>query len=184
MFQFDAASRNAALDAIETTIGASPSLEFRSGTIPANTAAADAGAALAVATLPADWMAAASGGSKALLGTWEDPSADAGGVITHFRIKSGATTRMQGLCSDPWSQSRAYTVGHQVHANGNVYRCTVAGTAAGTGTGPSGTGASIADGTVTWAFVQTGTDVTLSNCVVNAGQPVTVTAFTLTAGGA
>lgn len=182
MFQFDVTSRNASLDAIETAIGASPTLEFRSGSIPANTAAADAGAALAVANLPADWMGAASAGSKALLGTWEDSSADAAGVITHFRLKSGATTRIQGLCSDPWAPSRAYVVGHQVHNGGNVYRCTVAGTAAGAG-GPTGTGASIVDGGVTWAFVQAGTDVTLSNCVVTVGQPVTVTAFTLTAGG-
>jgi hypothetical protein len=183
MFQFDVASRNASLDAIETAIGASPTLEFRSGSIPANTAAADAGVALAVASLPADWMGAASAGSKALLGTWEDNSADAAGIITHFRLKSGATTRIQGLCSDPWAPSRAYTVGHQVHNGGNVYRCTVAGTAAASG-GPSGTGASIVDGGATWAFVQAGTDVTLSNCAVNAGQPVTITAFTLTAGGA
>lgn len=183
MFQLDVASRNALLDAIETAIGASPTLEFRSGSIPANTAAADAGVALATAPLPADWMGAASGGSKGLSGTWEDTSADAAGIITHFRLKSSGITRIQALCSDPWAASKAYQIGRQVHNGGNVYRCTAAGTSASSG-GPTGTGASIVDGSVTWTFVQTGTDMTLDNCDVAVNQRVTVTGFTLTAGGA
>jgi hypothetical protein len=47
-------------------------------------------------TLPSDWMAAASGGSKALAGTWQDTSADNAGTVGHFRIKAGATTHLQG----------------------------------------------------------------------------------------
>ena len=41
-------------------------------------------------------MAAASGGTKALLGTWTDSSADATGTAAHFRINQGATCHMQG----------------------------------------------------------------------------------------
>jgi hypothetical protein len=37
---------------------------------------------------------------------------------------------------------------------------------------------------VTWTFVQAGTDMTLDNTSVALGQQVTVTSFTLTAGGA
>lgn len=77
-------------------------------------------------------MAAASNGSKALLGTWQDTSADAAGTAGHFRIKAGATCHIQG----------------------NI-----------TATGGGG-------------------DMTLDNTLIAVGQQVTVTAFTLTAGGA
>ena len=95
-FQFSVAARNASLDAIETTIGAAPTLEIRSGTVPANCAAADAGTLLASMALPSDWLAAASNGSKTLLGTWQDLAADAGGTAGHFRVKQGATCHIQG----------------------------------------------------------------------------------------
>ena len=95
-FQFSLAARNASLDAIETAIGASPTLELRSGAAPANCAAADSGTLLASMTLPADFFANASGGVKALLGIWQDPTADAAGTVGHFRIKQGATCHLQG----------------------------------------------------------------------------------------
>ena len=48
---------------------------------------------LAEMTLPSDWMAAASSGSKALSGTWQDASANATGTAGHFRLyDSGGTT--------------------------------------------------------------------------------------------
>lgn len=131
-FQFSAAARNAVLDAIETTIGTGPTLELRTGSAPANCAAADSGTVLATMTLPSDWMAAASGGSKALAGTWQDTAADAAGTAAHFRIKAGATCHIQGTV---------------------------------TATGGGG-------------------DLTLDNPVLAVGQQVTITAFTISAGGA
>jgi hypothetical protein len=94
--QFSVAVRNARLDAIETAVGASPTLEIRTGAPPANAAAADSGTVLAEMTLPADWMANASAGAKALAGLWQDLAADAAGVAGHFRIKAGATAHVQG----------------------------------------------------------------------------------------
>lgn len=94
--QFSVAVRNARLDTVETTIGASPTLEIRTGAPPANCAAADTGTVLATIALPADWMAAASAGAKALLGTWQDAAADAAGTAGHFRIKAGVTCHIQG----------------------------------------------------------------------------------------
>jgi hypothetical protein len=95
--QFSVSLRNARADTIETHIGASPTLEWRSGAPPANCAAADSGTLLAVATLPADWLGAASGGVKSLAGMWEDPTADAAGTVGHFRVKaSGGTCHIQG----------------------------------------------------------------------------------------
>jgi hypothetical protein len=96
--QFSAAVRNARLDAIETTIGATAVLKIRSGSVPADCATADTGTVLATLTLPSDWMAAASGGSKAKSGTWQDTSADATGTAAHFRIydSGGTVCGLQG----------------------------------------------------------------------------------------
>lgn len=133
-FQFSTAARNAALDAIETAIGAGAVLKIRSGSVPASVATADAGTVLATLTLPSDWMAAASGGSKAKAGTWEDTAADATGTAAHFRIyaSDGTTAHIQGTI---------------------------------TATGGGG-------------------DMTLDNVSIATGQAITVTSFTLTAGGA
>lgn len=94
--QLSVTVRNARLDAIETAIGASPTLEIRTGVQPTNCAAADSGTLLASMTLPSDWMNAASGGTKTLSGTWQDLNADASGTAGHFRIKQGATCHFQG----------------------------------------------------------------------------------------
>jgi hypothetical protein len=96
--QKSVAVRNAQLDTIESTIGASAILKIRTGAQPATCATADSGTVLATITLPSDWMAAASSGSKAKLGTWEDTSADAAGTAAHFRIydSGGTTCHLQG----------------------------------------------------------------------------------------
>jgi hypothetical protein len=97
-FQLSVAVRNARLDAIETAIGTAPLLKIRSGAAPATCATADSGTVLATCTLPSDWMAAASSGSKAMSGTWSDSSADNAGTAAHFRIydSAGTTCHMQG----------------------------------------------------------------------------------------
>jgi hypothetical protein len=96
--QLSVAVRNARLDAIETAIGTAPLLKIRSGAAPATCATADSGTVLATCTLPSDWMAAASSGSKAMSGTWSDSSADNAGTAAHFRIydSAGTTCHMQG----------------------------------------------------------------------------------------
>ncbi len=96
--QLSVAVRNAQLDAIESTIGTSAILRIRSGSVPATCATADSGTVLATVTLPSDWMAAASAGTKAMSGTWQDTSADATGTAAHFRIydSAGTTCHMQG----------------------------------------------------------------------------------------
>jgi len=96
--QASTAVRNAALDSIETTIGTSAIIRIRSGSPPANCAAADTGTVLSTLTLPSDWMAAATGGSKAKSGTWQDLEADATGTAGHFRVydSAGTTCHLQG----------------------------------------------------------------------------------------
>lgn len=133
-FQFSTASRNAALDAIETAIGASAILRIRTGSAPANCAASRTGTVLVTASLPSDWLAAASGGSKSLSGTWQDTSADATGTAGHFEIMDSGGT----VC----------------HIQGTV-----------TATGGGG-------------------DMTLDSVSIASGQQVTISSFTITAGGA
>ncbi len=96
--QMDVASRNARLDVIESTAGASCSMEIRTGAQPANCATANSGTILATLDLPADWMAAAAAGAKAKLGTWEDASADNPGVAAHFRVFNSQATKDETTC--------------------------------------------------------------------------------------
>ncbi|MET0996752.1 MAG: hypothetical protein ABWY20_23010, partial [Mycobacterium sp.] len=52
-----------------------------------------------------------------------------------------------------WAQSTAYgSIGQHVNNSGRSYKVVTPGTSAASGTGPSGTGASITDGTVVWAY--------------------------------
>jgi hypothetical protein len=90
--------RNARLDAIETAIGTDAVLKIRTGAPPTNISDADSGTVLATLTLPTDWMAAASSGSKAKAGTWQDTSADNTGTAAHFRVyaSDGTTQHIQG----------------------------------------------------------------------------------------
>ena len=90
--------RNAKLDAIETAVGTSPILRFLSGAEPATCASAETGTQLANMTLPSDWMANASNGTKVLQGVWQDTSADNGGTLAYWRIydSSGTTCHLQG----------------------------------------------------------------------------------------
>lgn len=132
--QFSVAVRNARADAIESTISTAPVLRIRSGAPPANCAAARTGTVLATLTLPSDWMAAASGGAKALSGTWEDTSADATGTAAHFEIMDSGVTNC--------------------HMQGTV-----------TASGGGG-------------------DMIVDNTSFAAGQPFSITAFTITEGNA
>jgi hypothetical protein len=96
--QLSVAARNARLDAIETAVGVSAILAIMSGAPPASCATAESGTRLATMSLPSDWMSAASTGSKAKLGTWQDGSADAAGTAGYFRIydSAGTTCHLQG----------------------------------------------------------------------------------------
>lgn len=130
--QYSTTVRNARLDVVESTISTSASLFLFTGAAPATPATANSGTLVAAMALPSDWMAAASGGTKAKSGTWQDTSADASGTIQHFRIfeSTNTTCHIQGTCAN------------------------------------------------------SGADMNFDNNVVNSGQSVTISTFTLTAGNA
>lgn len=96
---------NAKLDAYETAIGASPIMRIYDGAKPANCAAARAGNVIAQGTLPADWLANASAGSKGKAGTWTltgQAAAGAGttGVYWSILDSTGTTCHLQGPISE------------------------------------------------------------------------------------
>lgn len=97
--QYSVSVNNARLDAVESTTGASAKLRIYTGAAPANCAAAATGTLLVEMALPADWMAAASAGSKVKAGSWTGTGA-AAGVAGYFRIvdNAGTTAHIQGTC--------------------------------------------------------------------------------------
>jgi hypothetical protein len=93
--------RDAIVGAYETTIGASPVLEIRTGAQPASCTAADTGTLLVSITLPADWLTAPSGGAVSKNGVWS-ATATAAGTAAHYRLKQS------GLC---WEQGNITATG-------------------------------------------------------------------------
>lgn len=120
--QYSVAVRNAQLDALETTVGTAPLFTLRTGAPPADCATANSGTVLASLTLPSDWMAAASSGSKAKSGTWQDTSADNSGTIGHWRIRDSgdAACHAQGTAGtsgDLVTDSATITAGQSFTVN-------------------------------------------------------------------
>ena len=88
--------RNLLLDGMNTGFDGGL-LRIYSGTKPATANLAPTGTLLASITLPADAFAAASGGSIAKNGTWQDTSANATGTAGWFRISEvGDTDALDG----------------------------------------------------------------------------------------
>jgi len=159
MLQFSPEVRNAMLDAAETATGTSPILEIRTGAPPANTAAVATGTILCSMNLPADWMAAASGGQKNISGTWQDASADATGTAGHFRIRQGSTCHAQGTVGVDLSLTT--TVNASINTNVLTFTSTT-----GVANGALVTGTGIPAGTVVLSF--TSTTVNLSDAITSA----------------
>lgn len=181
--QLSVAARNARLDAIETTIGTAALFKIFDGTMPASCATADAGTALASFSLPSDYLANASSGAKSKSGTWSG-SASATGMGRYFRMydSGAAACHIQGLCGQNWAASTAFALNQHTINGGNVYKCTTAGTTAGSG-GPTGTGTGITDGTAVWAYVGVA-DMTLDNSSIASAQVITASGFAITDGNA
>lgn len=96
--QYSVTVRNAKLDSIVTTTGASPLLRIYTGSVPGTCATAASGTLLVEMTLPSTWMGAAGNGAKSMSGTWQDSSANATGTAGYWRIykSDGTTCTMQG----------------------------------------------------------------------------------------
>jgi hypothetical protein len=100
--EFSPALRDTMMDEWVATIGPEPVLRMYTGTKPALLADAATGTLLVEADLPTTWMNAASGGVITKAGTWQDLSANAGGVAGYFRLfeDTGTTAYVQGDITD------------------------------------------------------------------------------------
>lgn len=95
--QFDVPLRNARLDVVESHVGTAPILRIYSGGKPDLTTDPSTGTLLAAITLPSDWMDAASGAVKEMLGSWA-VAAVGSGLAGYFRLyeSTGTTVKIQG----------------------------------------------------------------------------------------
>lgn len=192
--QLSTTVRNAQLDQWETTIGTAPVLRIYTGSPPADCATAASGTQLLTTALPSDWMAGASGGSKAKSGTW---SGTAGGTGTagYYRIWDSAVS----VCHEQGTVSMAVVIATSAltAANGNVLTF-AATTGVAVGMNVSGTGipagatvVAVTGTTVTLSATSTagvssatsitfGGDLVLDNTSIASGQSVTISTFTRT----
>ncbi len=124
--QLSTTVRNALLDSIETAISTGAVLKIRTGAAPVDVTTADSGTVLATLTLPTDWMNAASGGTKTLLGSWADSSADAAGTAQHFRIyaSNGTTQHLQGTITSVLTGTGDMLLDNTVLAAGQAFSIT------------------------------------------------------------
>jgi hypothetical protein len=98
----------------------------------------------------------------------------AGGI---FESDAGVTIN----AATAWAATTAYSVG-DLRQNGspaNIYRCITAGTSAASG-GPTGTGTSISDGTVTWRFIGIGEGYNTVAATATATGPTAAQTYQIT----
>lgn len=96
--QWSTTVRNAVLDAWETAIGTSAIIVIRTGSQPANAAAADTGSVLATFSMASDWAAAAGTAQKVLNSLPLSVTASGTGTAGHYRLyaSNGTTCHEQG----------------------------------------------------------------------------------------
>ncbi len=87
-----------------------------------------------------------------------------------------AASQVMVLLDKGWTPSTAYAVGAIVSNGDNLYRCITAGTSAASG-GPTGTGASIQDGSVFWTWAATWSPLPAGNTVTVASATSIVVQF-------
>jgi len=96
-----------------------------------------------------------------------------------IEIQESYPAHFDAIVNDPvtpdpaaWQPSTVYALGDKRSNFGNVYAVVVAGTSAASG-GPSGTGAGIVDGTVTWNYSGPGAGARAATLVLS-GKPAAV----------
>lgn len=126
-----------------------------------------------------------SGAVLTLSGFPKTATASNGGRAAAARIRNSSaadqvTGLTVGITASAWAASTAYAVGNLRSNGANVYRATAAGTSAASG-GPTGTGATITDGSVTWEYLALASgDITIDAVDITAGQTISVASAVFT----
>ena len=94
MARFSTSYRNAAVDLFETHVGANPTIEWRTGSAPAQLTDPDITTLVGTSspTGGANWMAGASGGAGGMASLPLSTVSVATGVINYARLKSSGGT--------------------------------------------------------------------------------------------
>jgi hypothetical protein len=90
-----------------------------------------------------------------------------------------AIQRYDAATQPAWAPSTAYAAGSVVARNGTVYVCTTAGTSG--ATGPTGTGAGIADNSCVWSSTVARATLSANATATVAGAAVSYVAATFAA---
>jgi len=94
------------------------------------------------------------------------------------------STKTVHVAAKPWLANTAYTVGQKVTNNSNVYKCSTAGTSAGSGGPTAGSGTGIVDNSAKWDFVAalSGLQTSITSYLTNTSdedlQTVTLNDYT------
>lgn len=158
----------------------SGTLVLLSGTMPATPETALSGnTTLATGTFAATAFGTPSfsGGNMQATATFTgnvNPAVNGGATFARHYKSDGTTVIADYTVGSAWVASNVTAVGQYCTNGGNTYQATAAGTTAASG-GPTGTGASIVDGTVTWKYIGAGQlfDILMGNCNVQVGTAVT-----------
>ena len=151
--------------------------------------------ALVLATVTLGYSAALTGtiaGSVLTLAGFprSDVSADASGIARAARIRTSAnadviidmTVGLNSAVAPAWAVSTVVATGAKRANGANIYNATVGGTTAASG-GPTGTGGSIVDNTVTWAwYCIANAEVQLDSIDLAITQTVTINSVAFTHG--
>jgi hypothetical protein len=172
------AARNAGINAMTALLNGG-FVRIYNGTPPANAdAALSANTLLAEGALGSPAFANAASGAAAANAVGQDANNDASGSPSFMRLVTSAGAAVfQGLAAISWVGATAYSAGDRVVNGANQYRCTTGGNSAASG-GPTGTGGSITDGTVTWAF-----EGVAEGVITNTGGPRIVAGGTFSISG-
>lgn len=115
-----------------------------------------------------------TGDNATILALGRQARVPAGGI---FDTDAGVTINT----ATSWAPTTAYSVGdlRENDTPANIYQCVTAGTSAGAG-GPTGTDASITDGTVTWRFIGIGVGYNTVAATATATGEIIAQAFQVT----
>lgn len=98
MLQLSVEARNARMNALKATFGASALLKIYAGALPIQSSLPDTQTLLASFSLPSVFLTDASNGSISMTGSWPTPTPLADGIASHFRLydSTGTVCHLQG----------------------------------------------------------------------------------------
>jgi hypothetical protein len=171
--------KSARMTAVKTALGTDGKLEVGS-----------TGMTVLIAEVPLG-----TGGTVSSAGVWtlvasavSDPAANATARASEARLRSsvnedvvtGLTVGLKSAAAPAWAGTTAYSLGAFVTNGANQYKCITAGTSAASG-GPTGQGATITDGTVTWEYCSVANaDIQVSNVDVTLGEAFQIDSASIT----